>query len=78
MIFLQVSTTNVSNDRTLLQEAVGRGKQELVRILLEFGFVYFLIITIRTPCQILCFIFCHSVNLLSTVQMLRIILIMII
>ena len=38
-----MSTAIVANDHTLLQDAVYNGKQDFVRILLEFGFVFFII-----------------------------------
>ena len=45
----QVSTNSVGDDGTLLQEAVHRNKQDFVRILLEYGFVYFALPKLSFP-----------------------------
>ena len=38
LVQLQVTTRNVTEDGTLLQDLVKMGKENFVRILLEFGF----------------------------------------
>ena len=49
-----MSSTNVNEFGTLLQNAVSENKQELARILLEFGFVHFVTARTSTLCPVTC------------------------